>query len=153
MTDWIVQSELTQALALGALADRALLVISRYIREHEVSDAGREVLLRLRGCLEESQAGARAASEGTICAASIEALTASVHVRAALERSRPPEEATPPRADDVAKFIGTLRELESGEHPGDQDVNALLSFLRDLGKQTLDRETQLLSSMGSGPWM
>ncbi|HEX6370888.1 MAG TPA: hypothetical protein VF006_18360 [Longimicrobium sp.] len=147
MTDWIVQGELAQALTLGALADRALLVISRYMRENEISESGREVLQKLRAQLAESQIGTQAKSDGMICAASIEALTTSTHVRAALDRGQSVE------STDIAGFVRTLDALATGEHPDRPALEALVGFVRDLGKQTLDRETQILSAFGSGSWI
>jgi hypothetical protein len=144
-----VQNRSAGLTGTGVLADRALLVVTEYLRSGKLPEDGTEILTRFRDRYEEAKAKASRPGLRSGVTSSLDVVATSERALRSLPSAHLPKHGTVPSLDHI---FATLDELRVHGHADPEDVRMLQAFLNLYGEYTLTGEArqQLLRRTPAG---
>jgi hypothetical protein len=143
MTSMLVQGRLHGVSGTGVLADRALLVVSEYLQQHELPADGREILQRFRERYQEACDEAARPGLSSMVAASVDVVAVTDRALKSLSSGQA-SSALPGGSPTIERILATIEKLQKTGHADEAEVRLLQEFLDHYSEYTLVRETPRL---------
>lgn len=143
MASMLVRGRLHGVSGTGVLADRALLVVSEYLQQHQLPADGREILERFRERYQEAREAAARPGISSVVAASVDVLAVTDRALRSLSSCRAFDELGG-QSPTIERILGTIDELQENGEADEVEVRLLQGFLDHYSEYTLARDTPRL---------